>query len=52
MREVDNYRDKHFIGRNARLLNEWMSIDDRYMHNPEVSYIIRKRNAEGLPVIY
>ena len=33
-------------------MNEWMSIDERYMHNPEVSYIIRKRNAEGLPVIY
>ncbi|MBQ6155827.1 MAG: hypothetical protein IJK22_04415 [Bacteroidales bacterium] len=52
MREVEKYKDKHFIGRNARLLNEWMSIDERYMHNPEVSYIIRKRNAEGLPVIY
>lgn len=52
MREVDNYKDKHYIGRNARLLNEWISIDERYMHHPEVSYIIRKRNAEGLPVVY
>ena len=52
MREVDQYKDKHYIGRNARLLNEWIAIDERYMHHPEVSYIIRKRNAEGLPVVY
>ena len=52
MREVDKYKDNHYIGRNARLLNEWEAIDERYRHNPEVSYIIRKRNAEGLPVVY
>lgn len=52
MRDIDKYKDKHFVGRNARLLNEWISIDKRYMQNPEVSYIIRKRNAEGLPIRY
>ena len=52
MREVDNYKDKRYVGRNARLLNEWVAIDERYRHNQEVSYIIRKRNAEGLPVVY
>ena len=47
-REIESYRSKNFSGKDARLFKEWDLIDKRY----EDSYIIRKRNGLGLPVVF
>jgi hypothetical protein len=51
-REIDEYKKKRFIGRNARLLREWDAIDMKLKNSKTISYIIRKRNGDGLPIIY
>lgn len=51
-REIDKYKDKHYTGRNLRLFREWETIDKRFAHDPDISYLIRKKNADGLPVNY
>ncbi|MDL2296403.1 hypothetical protein LJC68_00175 [Bacteroidales bacterium OttesenSCG-928-B11] len=51
-REIDEYRGKKFSGRSARLFREWEAIDEKLKNSTEISYIIRKRNAEGLPIVY
>lgn len=38
--------------RGRKLLKEWKKIDDLCEHSDVISYIIRKRNREGLPVEY
>ncbi|MCL2041723.1 MAG: hypothetical protein FWG84_06770 [Bacteroidales bacterium] len=53
MREIDLYRDRVNPGRETRLFREWERIDTQYSEsNKEISYIIRKRNPTGIPVIY
>lgn len=52
MREIDNYRDKKFKGRDARLFKEWESIDALYGHMGEIFCVVRKRNQSGLPIVY
>ncbi len=52
MREIDNYRDKKFSGRDARLFREWEQIDKQFGDSREIEYIIRKRNGSDLPVVY
>jgi ubiquitin-protein ligase len=53
MREIDTYRNKINPGRETRLFNEWEKIDAQYSeHNREISYIIRKRNPTGIPIMY
>jgi len=51
-REIDNYRETKFAGRNARLFREWEMIDQRCENDEQVKYIIRKRNDVGLPIVY
>ncbi len=52
MSDIDKFRDRKFIGRDARLFREWESIDRLYGNRGEVYYLIRKRNQSGLPVLY
>jgi len=53
MREIDNYRDKISPGKETRLFREWEKIDTQYSeHNKDISYIIRKRNPTGIPIMY
>lgn len=51
-REIDQYLSKRWVGRNRRLLHEWEAIDKHFRDDPNISYIIRKRNADGLPIMY
>ena len=50
-REIENYRGKNFTGKDARLFKEWELVDKRYENDKQGSYIIRKRNGAGLPVV-
>lgn len=52
MSNLDQYRGKNFRGRNARLLKEWESIEARCENDPEILPVVRKRNPDGLPVVY
>jgi hypothetical protein len=52
MSDIDDYRDRKFKGRDARLFKEWESIDSKYGQRGEVFYLIRKRNPAGLPTVY
>lgn len=52
MRELEQYRDKIKPGRETRLFKEWESIDDFLENTEEISYIIRKRNPTGIPLVY
>ena len=52
MGELDEFLGKRFKGRSARLLREWQSIEQRCANDPEIMYVVRKRNPEGLPVVY
>jgi len=51
-REIDSYKDKNFVGKDARLFKEWEMIDKRYFNDEQSEYIIRKRNGLGLPIVY
>ena len=51
-KEIDNFREKNFKGRDARLIKEWEMIERRYANDNQAEYIIRKRNGMGLPVVY
>jgi hypothetical protein len=50
-REIENFKQKNFSGKDARLYKEWEMIDRRYYDNKHGSYIIRKRNGLGLPIV-
>ncbi len=52
MKELEKYRNKIKAGRETRLFKEWENIDNYIQNHPEVSYIIRKRNPTGIPLIY
>lgn len=52
MSDIDKYRDKKYRGRNARLFREWEAIEKRCEGDPEVMCLVRKRNEEGLPIVY
>jgi len=49
---IDKHRGIKYIGKDARLFNEWEKIDERFKDDGQVSYIIRKRNALDLPTEY
>ena len=51
-REIDLYNKSDFTGRNLRLFKEWEMIDKRYINDREIFYVIRKRNAINLPIVY
>ncbi len=59
--EIDKFSQKDFEGRNARLLREWREIDALCKKRkasspnplrPSLSYTIKKKNMEGIPIIY
>ena len=52
MREIDSFNDKILSGRERRLFNEWKKLDGIYANNEEISFIVRKRNPNGLPIKY
>jgi ubiquitin-protein ligase len=52
MKEIDEYRRKVSPGRETRLFNEWNKIDNCYANDDEISYIVRKRNPNGIPLAY
>lgn len=58
---LNNFNQKELTGRNARLWKEWKELDslcNKRKENasnplkPSISYIIRKKNAIGLPTEY
>lgn len=51
-REIDLFEKEHLSGRNLRLFKEWEMIDRRCANDQEVNYIIRKRNGNGLPIVF
>jgi len=51
-KEIDIYRSKNFTGKDARLFREWEMLDKRIEKNPQIAYIIRKRNGNGLPIVF
>lgn len=50
--EINDFDEKNFKGRNLRLLKEWKSIDKKFANDEYISYLIRKKNADGLPINY
>ena len=51
-REIDQYKNNRYVGRNRRLMHEWSAIDQRFHDDPDISYLIKKRNPDNLPVQY
>ncbi|MGP1447536.1 MAG: hypothetical protein ACTTKO_08475 [Candidatus Limimorpha sp.] len=51
-REIDEYKNNRYVGKNRRLMHEWLAIDQRFHDDPSIIYIIRKRNADNLPIMY
>ena len=58
---INKFEDKELSGRDARLLQEWKELDavccKRRANSPDIrkpslSYIIRRKNATGLPTEY
>lgn len=56
---INNFNLKEMSGRNARLWMEWKGIDalcakrkEANPREPSITYIIRKKNAMGLPIEY
>lgn len=52
MSDIDQFRGKKFTGRNRRLLKEWEAIEKRCEGDKEILCVVRKRNAEHLPITY
>jgi len=51
-REIEKFKEMKFNGKEVRLFKEWEMIDRRYENNEQGSYIIRKRNGIGLPIVF
>ena len=58
---INNFNQKELSGRDARLLQEWKELDavcskrrasSPDIRKPSLSYIIRRKNATGLPTEY
>lgn len=49
---LEDFDPSKLTGRNRRLLNEWQRIERRMSHLSDISYVVSKRNHEGLPVGY
>jgi hypothetical protein len=52
IKEIEMYKDRNYVGKDARLFKEWEMIDRRYENSTQGSYIIRKRNGIGLPIVF
>lgn len=51
-REIEKFKEQTFKGKDSRLFKEWEMIDKRYENDKQGSYIIRKRNGLGLPMVF
>lgn len=52
MSKLNELETRRLSPKSKRLLKEWKQIDKLCKNNRHISYIIRKRNPEGLPVKY
>ncbi|MHC1774103.1 MAG: hypothetical protein AB9834_01700 [Lentimicrobium sp.] len=52
MGKFDSFQRQDISGQSKRLLFEWMEIDKLCKNNIHISYIVRRKNSEGLPVEY
>lgn len=61
MNGIEKYSEKDYEGRDARLLREWREIEalckkrkaaSADPRRPSISYTIKKKNLEGIPIIY
>lgn len=52
MSSISEIQKKPLSPKGKRLLKEWQLIDKLCKNNKYISYIIRKRNPEGLPIKY
>lgn len=52
MGKFDQFLAANISGQSKRLLYEWMEIDKLCLNNKRISYIARRKNAEGLPIEY
>lgn len=52
MREIDQYKQNRYVGRNRRLMHEWSAIDQRFHDDQDITYTITRRNQENLPTQY
>ncbi len=52
MDAIAELESKKLSKRGLRLLKEWKDIDELCHDNVCISYAIRKRNPEGLPIVY
>ena len=51
-REIDQFKQNRYVGRNRRLMHEWSAIDQRFHDDPVISYTITRRNQDNLPTQY
>ncbi len=52
MDTISDLRRRKLTIQGKRLLREWEEVDRLCLNNKHISYIIRRRNSEGLPVTY
>lgn len=52
MSDIDQFRGKKFKGRSRRLMEEWDAIEKRCNGDKELLCVVRKRNADQLPIAY
>lgn len=52
MGKFDVFQTVTISGQAKRLLHEWMDIDKLCQSNKRITYIVRRKNAEGLPIEY
>lgn len=52
MGKFDEFAHKPLTKQGKRLLREWMAIDKLCKNNKRISYIVRKRNFDDIPVEY
>ena len=50
--QIPDFSSVRLTGRNRRLLHEWKAMEERLQGRDDISYEVRKRNAQGLPVSY
>lgn len=50
--QIPDFSSVKLTGRNRRLLHEWKAMEERLQGRDDISYEVRKRNAQGLPVSY
>ncbi len=52
MGKFDEFALKNLSKQGKRFLREWMEVDKLCKNNKRISYIVRKKNYDGLPVEY